>query len=257
MGPGVDPTRIGERVWIWNGQWQRPFGTAAQAITLPADQAVPLPDGVPFEVGACLGIPATTGHATVYGDGPVDGQTILVTGGAGSVGRYAVQMAKLGGATVIATVSNAEKGRIAAEAGADHVVNYRDADVAEAVMDLTGGAGIDRIVEVEFGVNASTSAAVIKPNGVISAYGSAARREPEMPFYPLMFKSVTLRMELIYLLTPGRRGAAISDMTKWLAAGALSHPIHMTLPLSEIAAAHELVERGDRVGAVILDCGTT
>jgi NADPH2:quinone reductase len=128
VGPGVDPARVGQRVWVWNGQWRRQFGTAAEYIALPAEQAVFLPDSTAFSEAACFGIPAMTAWTAVLGDGPVEGQTVLVTGGAGTVGRYAIQMARLAGARVITTVSGPEK---AAHAGpADHVINYREEDVA-------------------------------------------------------------------------------------------------------------------------------
>jgi NADPH2:quinone reductase len=137
----VDPTRVGERVWIWNGQWKRPFGTAAEFIVLPSEQAVPLPETVTFEAGACLGIPALTAHRAVTVDGSPEGQTVLVAGGAGAVGHYAIQMSKLlGAARVIATVSSPEKARHALEAGADEVIDYKREDVAERVAAITGWA---------------------------------------------------------------------------------------------------------------------
>ena len=126
VGEGVDASRAGERVWIYNGQWERSYGTAAEFIVVPERQAVPLADSVDFAQGACLAIPAMTAHRALFLDGPIAGQTALVTGGAGAVGRYGVQLGKWGGATVIATVSSDEKAEIALDAGADHVVNYRD-----------------------------------------------------------------------------------------------------------------------------------
>ncbi|MCT4682237.1 MAG: NADPH:quinone reductase [Roseicyclus sp.] len=177
VGAGVDAARIGERVWVWNAGWQRAFGTAAEFVALPAEQAVRLPDGVSFAEGACFGIPAMTAWYAVMGDGPVAGQTVLVTGGAGTVGRYAVQMARAAGARVIATVSSAEKG---AHSTAEEWVNYRETDVADAVMEMTGGAGVDRIVEVDFGANQATSLALVKPGGVIASYASAAEMVPRL-----------------------------------------------------------------------------
>src|SRR5262249_2809851 len=159
-GRAVDPGHVGERAWLWNGQWSRAYGTAAERIALPAAQAVPLPAEVGFTAGACLGIPALTAHRSVFADGPVAGQTVLVTGGAGTVGHYAIELAKFGHANVIATVSGPEKARAARTAGADHVLDYRREDVAARVLEITGGAGVDRIVEVEFGGNLATSSAI-------------------------------------------------------------------------------------------------
>lgn len=253
VGPGVDPSRIGERVWIWNGQWRRPFGTCATHIRVPAAQAAPLPEGTSFAEGACLGIPAMTAHACVLGDGPIRGQTVLVTGGAGAVGRYAIQFSKLGGAMVIATVSGDAKAEAARAAGADHIVNYREDDVGEAVLALTDGRGVERIVDVEFGGNLADSEKLIRPNGVIAAYASARVMRPEFPFYSLMFRNVTLRAVLVYLLPEAAREAAVRDINGYLEAGRLSHALAATFPLEETAAAHDLVESGERMGCVVVE----
>ncbi|HXV24871.1 MAG TPA: NADPH:quinone reductase [Alphaproteobacteria bacterium] len=252
VGPGVEPRRIGERVWLWNGQWRRPWGTAAELIALPAAQAVRLPDGVSFEAGACLGIPAMTAEACLFSDGPLADKTVLVTGGAGAVGHYAIQLAKWGGARVIATAGRRESIAACREAGADLVIDYKRERVAELVMEASGGAGVDRVVEVEFGGNLETSLAVVKENGTIAAYASMAAPAPTLPFYPLMFKAVTLRLVLVYILTPEARRRAIANLTAALAAGALTHPIAARVPLVEIAAAHEAVEAGNKLGQVLV-----
>ena len=252
VGEGVDPGRVGERVWIWNGQWQRPLGTAAEYIAVPNIQAPHLPDNTPFEAGACLGIPAMTAHRCVFADGPVAGQTILVTGGAGAVGHYAIQLARWGGAKVIATVSSADKAAHARAAGADRVVNYKSEDVAAAVKGFTRGAGVDRIVEVEFGGNLATSLACLKTNGIIATYASSAVMEPKLPFYPMMFQGVTLRMVLVYILPEAARRQSIQDINHALAQGALVHAIAGTYPLGRIAAAHKAVESGTMIGNVVV-----
>jgi len=251
VGEGIDRARIGERVWVWNGQWKRAFGTAAEMIALPADQAVRLPDDVGFAEAACLGIPAMTAWAALFHDGPIAGQRVLVTGGAGTVGRYAVQMARLGGAEVITTVSGPEK---AAHAGApDHVINYREADVAEAVLEITKGAGVDRIVEVEFGGNLAATERMIAERGTIAAYASAAEMQPVLPFYPLMFKNVRLHMLIVYLLDPAARRQGEAQLTRWLEAGALSHAVAETHSLAHCAAAHRAVEQGSKLGSVVVE----
>jgi NADPH2:quinone reductase len=252
VGDGVDPGRVGERVWIWNGQWQRPLGTAADYIAVPNIQAPHLPDNTPFEAGACLGIPAMTAHRCVFADGPVAGQKILVTGGAGAVGHYAIQLARWGGAKVIATVSGAEKAKHAQTAGADRVVNYKQDDVVAAVKDFTQGQGVDRIVEVEFGGNLATSLACLKQNGVIATYASSAVMEPKLPFYPMMFQGVTVRMVLVYILPEAARRQSIQDINHALAQGALVHAIAETHPLAKIAAAHKAVESGKMIGNVVV-----
>lgn len=252
VGAGVDASREGQRVWIYNAAWQRPNGTAAEFVALPEALAVPLPDAASYADGACLGIPARTAHACLFADGPVAGQDILVTGGAGTVGAYAIQMARLAGARVVATVSGPEKAAHARAMGADAVVNYRDADAAQAVLDATGGRGVDRVVEVEFGGNLALTRAVLKDGGVVAAYGSMAVPEPALPFYPMMFANQTLRMILVYKLGAAAQQQAATDINRWLEAGALQHPVAASFPLAETAAAHEYVESGRRIGVVLV-----
>lgn len=253
VGPGIDPARIGQRVWLWNAGWGRAMGTAAEFVALPSEQAVPLPDAASYADGACLGIPAQTAHRAVLADGPVAGRDVLVTGGAGAVGAYAVQMAKLGGARVIATASTCAKADHAHAMGADVTVDYRAPDAAEQILRATGGRGVDRIVEVEFGMNLPLSRAVLKDNGIIAAYGSARMPEPALPFSPLMFAGITLQMLLVYKLPPAARAAAIADLTGWLETGALRHPVALRVPLNDCSALHEAAECNARIGALLLE----
>ncbi len=254
VGGGVDPARLGERVWLFNAQWQRPFGTAAELVALPEAQAVPLPEGVSLEAGAALGIPGLTAAQTVFGGGEVAGQSVLVSGGAGAVGRNAVQLAKWGGARVIATASAAAAERVRA-AGADHVFDYADPDLAERIIAATDGAGIDRAVEVEFGVNVPLLAQVMRPLGTIAAYGSARDMTPVMPFGPMLFKALKIDITLIYILPPAERAAAIGRLHAALRSGALEPEIDSILPLAQCAQAHERVLTPGRQGAVLLSLG--
>jgi NADPH2:quinone reductase len=252
VGAGVPTARIGERVWVYEAQWQRPSGTAAEFVALPAERAVRLPDGTGFAEGACLGIPALTAHRCVFADGPVHGQTVLVTGGAGAVGAYAIQFAKLGGARVLTTVSSDAKAEIAADAGADYVFNYRAENVVQRVEDLPGGGGVDRIVEVEFGGNLPSSIKMLKPNGVIAAYASDADPDPKIPFYALAYKSATVRFVLVFAMPEAAKQQAVQDLTGWLEAGELRHYFASRLPLEEVVEAHQAMERGV-IGNVVLD----
>ena len=250
VGPGVNPARVGQRVWIWNGQWQRASGTCAELIALPERQARPLPEGTSFEEGACFGIPAMTAWYALFGDGAdLAGKTVLVTGGAGTVGRYACQMAALAGARVIATVSSEAKAR---HSTAAETVNYRETDVAGAVMDMTGGKGVDRIVEVDFGANQPASLAVIRPGGVIASYASAAAMTPELAFYPFMFKDITLRMLIVYQIAPEVQARGAAMLAAWLEAGKLSHAVVPSGGLADAAAAHDRVTEGRKLGTVVL-----
>jgi NADPH2:quinone reductase len=210
-----------------------------------------LPDVTSFAEGACLGIPAMTAWYALAGDGAdLTGQTVLVTGGAGAVGRYACQMAKLLGARVITTVSSEEKAR---HAGADAWVNYRKTDVASALLDLTGGRGVDRIVDVDFAANQKVALAVIKESGTIAAYASASDMTPPLAFYGFMFRNVTLRMLIAYLLPDEIRRRGEAQLGEWLHAGALSHSVVQAGGLEDTAAAHRLVETGDKLGTVVLE----
>jgi NADPH2:quinone reductase len=256
VGAGVGEHWLGQRVWLYNGQrGGRTHGTAAEYIALDVELVTPLADDVSFAAGACLGIPCMTAHYGVFSDGPVRGKTVLVTGGAGAVGHYAVQLAAWGGARVIATVSGPEKAAEAESAGADATVNYRAQDVGKAVQDLTDGAGVDRIVDVDFGGNLATTLACLKLNGVVTAYASDGERNPCIPFGELMGRNATLRPFVLNVLPLAVRQAAQRDITRWLAEGTRVHRIAATFPLEEIAAAHEAVEAGTKRGTVIVEPG--
>ncbi len=255
VGSGVNASRIGERVWTWNAGWRRPFGTCAECVCLPSAQAVFLGANTDFDAGACLGIPAMTACHAALGDGALSGKTILVTGGAGAVGHYAIQFAKWSGAQVITTVSGAVKAAQAQTAGADHVINYRDQDVVAVVKELTSGDGVERIVEVEFGGNLAVSNQILKPGGVIAAYGSMAAPTPALPFYPMMFNHTTVHMLLVYALTEAQRKRACDLINSALAAGALRHQVGARFPLAETAKAHLAVESAAVIGNVVVNIG--
>ncbi|WP_120633468.1 NADPH:quinone reductase [Ruegeria sp. EL01] len=252
VGEGVSVSRIGQRVWIWNGQWERAFGTAATQITLPEAQAVQLPDSVSFETGAVLGIPGLTACHAVSSGGDITDQTVLIHGGAGTVGFLAVQLAKWAGARVIATASSRDFDRVR-EGGADAVIDYSSDDLADQILDANKGQTVGRIIDVEFGHNVETNTTVISENGRINAYGSARNMTPALPFYPLMFKAVTLEVILIYLLPDHARATIIETLHAALVDGALVCPIQKVLPLQDCARAHDLVQVGNRTGAVLIE----
>ena len=253
VGEGVSADRIGDRVWVYNARYVRPFGTAADYVVLPESQCVLLPATTSFVAGACLGIPAQTAHRAVFADGPVTGQTVLVAGGAGAVGHYAVQFAATSGANVIATVGSAAKGEHARAAGAAHTINRREEDVVARVMDLTEGMGVDRIVEVDFGANVEIDAAIAKPNSVIASYSSTANPEPVLPYYSFGPKGVTLRLVGVYVLPKSAQQAASDHINDLLSNDRLTNAIAGRYPLTEIAAAHEAVESGRSMGNVVVE----
>jgi len=253
VGTSVPESRIGERVWVYQAQFARRFGTAADCVAIDASRAPQLADTASFEVGACLGIPVMTAHRTVFADGDVSGQTILVTGGAGRVGHYAIQWASQAGANVIATASNAADEEACISAGAASVVNHRDQNWGAQVMDATNGELVDRVVDVEFGANLPTVLDIIRVGGVIATYSSTQNPEPKLPFLQMMYKDLTTRMVIVYAMPESAKQAAISDIGKALGKETLQHRIAHTLPLSDIVRGNELIETGDRRGAVILE----
>jgi NADPH2:quinone reductase len=253
VGEGVARERIGERVWVWNAAWGRPFGTAAQWVALPAAQAVALPADTGFDAGACLGIPALTACHAVLGYGGVTGKSVLVAGGAGAVGHYAIQFARLAGARqVIASVSGDAKAALARAAGADAVLNYRQEDVAQRCRDLTGGAGVDRVIEVDFAANVATDLAAVRAEGEIVVYGSGAP-EIAVPFFASIVKNLRLQFFIVYNLAPADRAQALAEVARRLHDGQLRHNVAERVPLAQVARAHERVERGEIAGNVVLD----
>ena len=254
VGPGVDSTRIGERVWIWNAAWGRAFGTAAELITLTAAQAVPLPDAIDGAAAACFGIPAQTALHAVLTAGGVRGQRVLVAGGAGAVGHYAIQFARLHGARqVLATVSSDAKAAHARAAGADTCIDYKLENVVERVRELTGGEGLDRVIEVDMATNAGLNSELLKRDALCVVYGSSAAAMT-LPFFPYIAKNLRVHCFIEYNLNEADRARVLAEMA--LAQGVLRHSVALRLPLERIAEAHEAVESGGVIGNVVIDLQT-
>ena len=252
VGEGVDPGKIGARVWVFNGQWKRGHGTAAEYICVPVEFAVALPSNVDFDVGACLGIPALTAWRAVTMAGGVMRRTVLVAGAAGAVGHAAVQMARHEGASkIIATVSSPEKAAIAREAGADATIDYKTEDVPARVKELTGGEGVDRVVELDIAGNAKLAPEILTPGGTLVVYGS---NKPEftLPFGPMIVKNLTAAFFIVYELSPAQRREGVAYVNSRLAMGQLKTRIAAKFPLAKIVEAHQAVESGKAIGNVVL-----
>jgi NADPH2:quinone reductase len=254
VGEGVSSHRLGQRAWVWNGQWKRAFGTAAEAIVLPAEQAVALHAQVGMEAAACLGIPAYTAFQAVVLTGAAEGSTVLVAGGAGAVSHYAIQFAKKRKATVLTTVSSPAKADLARRAGADHVIDYKRERVGEKVKAITAGRGADAVIELDLAVNAKLLPEMLAPNGVVAIYGSSAP-EVSVPFQFLLQNSVAMKFFLVYEMAADERARATAAITDMLERGELIHNVAQTFDLSEIAAAHEAVESGRATGNVVVTIG--
>ena len=250
VGTGVPKSRIGERVWVWNGQWKRAFGTAAEFIVVPTAQAVTLPGNVSFECGACLGIPAMTAiHAVILADAAND-TTLLVSGGAGAVSQYVIQFAKTKGATVITTVSSSQKAKAAREAGADHVIDYKHENVGERVMEITGKRGVDVAIEMDLTANAKLIPNILRPKGSVIVYGTGP--EAVLPAAFCLVNSIRLQFFLVYELDATERERALAAINDTLKTDALLNRIAQpTFSLADTVAAHEAVERGT-IGNVIV-----
>jgi len=249
VGTGVPASRIGERVWIWNGQWKRPFGTAAEYITLPAAMAVPLPDSVSFAEGACLGIPAMTAFHAVMLAGLGKNSSVLVSGGAGAVSQYVIQFAKRTGATVLTTISSPEKAAAAREAGADHTIDYKTEDVGAKVKAIAP-EGVDALIEMDLTANAKLIPAVMRPRGSVIVYGTGP--EAAVPASFCLVNSIRLQFFIVYELTAAERAAAVGAINESLKGGWLKNRVAQpTFKLADMVAAHEAVEKGTLGNVVV------
>jgi NADPH2:quinone reductase len=253
VGEGVDINRIGERVFVYQAQFGRRFGTAAEYVAVDSLRAPTLPDAASYEVGACIGIPIMTAHRCVFADGSVADQTVVVTGGAGRVGYYAIQWAKWGGAKVIATASNPADVATCKAAGADFVVNHRQPGWSEQVLACSNGDKVNRVVDVEFGANLSQVLKFIGINGVIATYSSTQVKEPQLPFIQMMFLDLTLRMVIVYAMPEAAKEHAVRDTCAMLTEGKLQHRIAHSLPFTDMVRSHEFIEEGGFGGCVVVN----
>ena len=265
VGEGVDPVLVGERVWIWEAAYQRPYGTAAEYTVVPARQTVLLGADASFELGAALAIPFLTAHRCLtvaeslpdrIGPGSLAGHTVLVQGGAGAVGNAAIQLARRADATVIATISSPEKAQLAAAAGADHVIDYRQQDVVAEVRKIAA-KGVDAIVEVSAAVNAGIDAQVIGMHGAVAMYADDGGAEVTVPVRLQMGPNARWQFVLVYTEPARAKALAVEDVNAAVLDGAIrvgreaGLPLHV-FPLAETADAHRAVQDG-AVGKVLID----
>jgi NADPH:quinone reductase len=250
VGDGVDPARVGQRVWLWLAAAGSPWGTAAEWSVVPGEKAVPLPGSASAELGASLGVPAMTAHRCLFADGPIGGKTVLVAGGAGAVGHYAIELAKWAGARVVTTVSGPRKAELAAKAGADLVVNYREPGAEDEIRAFTADAGVDRVVEVALGANLKLDLAVTANGAGIACY-AAEPDDPALPVRACMTANLVLRFMLLYSVPSQAMAQAARDITDALAAGALTELPVTRFGLDETAVAQDAVEAG-AVGKVLV-----
>lgn len=251
VGSGVSEERVGQRVWLHSVQWGGADGTAAEYAVCPDENAIPLPNEISFEAGATYGVPLLTAYHAATMDGPLDSKTLLIQGGAGAVGNYAIQIAKYKGATVIATVSSSTKAKAALDAGADYVINYIDEDIVKRVSEITSGVGVDHVIEVNLGANATRLPGILKNGGFVAAYGSDTFTA-DFPMVEAVIQQMRLGFFIVFMLPNDVLNNAITDLTSMLDAGHIKAPIHERFPLEEIAKAHEAVDAKSTIGNVVV-----
>lgn len=257
VGPGVDAKRVGERVWIYEAQQHgSAFGTSAEFAIVPAERAVVLPPGIDFDTGAALGVPALTAHNALFKDGGIQGKTVLVWGAAGAVGQAAVMFARWAGARVIAVVSTPLAAEVAKTSGADVVIDRKCEDVVARVKEVSGGAGVDRVIDVWFGANVEADLAVLKLNGAVASYSVGGPEEfMQFPFSRYMSKGITLHTIYVYGMSREAHWAAVRDTTAALRAGVYRPRIGARFPLARAADAHAAQDDGSVTGKIVIDIG--
>jgi len=254
VGTDVPVERIGERVWLWNTQWFRPFGSAAERVALPAAQAVALPADTSLEEGACLGIPALTAWYGLHFMPDIAGKSVLVVGGAGSVARYAIEIAKARGARVLTTTSVEEKAQYALAAGADLALDYRPPHFPERVLTETDGKGLDYALESNLAGNAAILPTIMAEHSTVVVYGTGGP-EATIPSNAIMQKNIRMQFIFVYEIPKAERLAALAGITALLRHRAITKPKTLAFDLDQIVAAHEAVEDGSRIGQVLLKIG--
>ena len=249
VGNNVDSKRIGQKVWIYSAQWLRPYGTAANFVCVPSNLAIKLADTTSLEIGATIGIPALTAYAGLFKYGEIKNKIVLITGGAGSVGNCAIQMAKYAGAEVISTVSGDKKMKAALNAGADHVFRYDSENLVEDILSTTNGKKIDLIFDVAFGINLEAHLDLIKDHGIISTYASDKKAIAEVPFQKFLLMNLTIYSVFMYLLTDDMMQNALEFIRKWQVNSGIKPFVAKIYHLEKTAD-----ESGETIGNIILDC---
>ncbi len=253
VGEGVAESRVGARVWVWEAAHARPGGSAAEFLVVPHSRALDLPEGASFADGASLGVPALTAcHGLLLG-GDLSGQTVIVTGGAGAVGNYAVQLAKRMGAVVVATARGDAKAADARRAGADHVVDPRSESLGEVALDATGGRGARHMLDVDLGAHIGEAWRYIAENGSLASYGTQSDPAPAFPFAKYMYRNLSLHGIAVFNIPEAAKLAAAASVQDALEAGQLWHRVDGAFPLAQVAASHERQESGLARGKILIE----
>ena len=253
VGKNISRNKIGERVWVYQGQFERRYGTAADLISIDSIRAPKLPENISFDVGACLGIPLMTAHRCVFADGSVKGKRLLITGGAGRVGYYTVQLAKNDGAFVIATASNKEDKESCLNIGADAVVNHKEKNWGRHILEITKGRKIHRAIDVDFGANLTEVLSCLGTGAIIATYASMQNPEPKIPFLKMMYMGLSIRLIIVYSMPEKAKFNAIKDISNLLSKDQIKHRIAYKVSLDEIHKSHEIIREGNARGGVLIE----
>ena len=253
VGKNISRNRIGERVWVYQGQFERRYGTAADLISIDSIRAPNLPENISFDVGACLGIPLMTAHRCVFADGSVKGKRLLITGGAGRVGYYTIQLAKNDGAFVIATASNKEDKESCLNIGADVVVNHKEKNWGRHILEITKGKKIHRAIDVDFGANLTEVLSCLRTGAIIATYASMQNPEPKIPFFKMMYMALSIRLIIVYSMPEKAKFNAIKDISNLLSKDQIKHRIAYKVSLDEIDKSHEIIREGNARGGVLIE----
>lgn len=252
IGKNVTKFKENDKVWICNGSWRRSHGTACSMINIPEELVTMMPRNIPLEIGACLGIAALTAASSLISVHCQPKDTVMITGGAGSVANMAIQLAKFMGYRVVTTVSSEAKAKIAQQAGADYVINYKVENVLDKVKEYTSKRLLDGLIDVDFGGNIGWSIEALRNHATLVAYASETEPMPVMPFYQLMSKQITIKPTLVYQIDQKLRAQAIELINNALMEKALHPIINKIYSLDQIIEAHEAVEAKDRIGQVLV-----
>ncbi len=249
VGDAVTDRSVGQRV-VATMLW----GSHAERVAVPSVLTWPIPDGADLVACACVPVAFGTAHDCLFEFGHLqEGETVLIQAGAGGLGVAAIQLAKRAGATVLATASS--DGRLAklVELGMDHGINYSHDGWVDQVRAITGGLGVDLVVDSVGGRVLQGSVASLRYRGRCITVGSAGR-DPQ-PFDIGVLGAGNLSITGVFLgaeiLTP-RAYSMIGELIDDVASGALRVIVDRTFPLSAAAEAHEYIESRQATGRVVL-----
>ncbi len=249
VGPGVKDVATGARVYV--AALGLRFGTYAERMAVPAAMVHPLPESVSFSQGAALGVPAATAYRALVLRGRARaGQSLLVHGASGAVGAAAVQLARGLGLTVIGTAGSDAGREVARASGAQQVLDHTQEGYLSAIPELTGGRGVDLVLEMLANVNLDRDLGIVAPGGRVVVIGSRGRIEID-PRQTMGKESAVLGMTL-WATTPDQYRETHAALGAALQSGVLKPAVGRELPLASAGDAHRAVIADRAAGKIVL-----